>query len=69
MAAPGPTLHHPSTPLRMSEYHGKLIKERRLPAVALAKEGRLAGAGGIEPPNVGSKGRCLTAWLRPSKLS
>jgi hypothetical protein len=26
----------------------------------------LVGAGGIEPPNVGIKVRCLTAWLRPS---
>src|SRR3972149_6606464 len=26
-----------------------------------------AGAGGIEPPNGGSKGRCLTAWLRPNE--
>ncbi len=26
---------------------------------------RLAGAGGIEPPNGGIKIRCLTAWLRP----
>ena len=25
-----------------------------------------ARAGGFEPPNGGSKGRCLTAWLRPS---
>ena len=24
-----------------------------------------AGAGGFEPPNGGSKGRCLTAWRRP----
>ena len=27
---------------------------------------RLAGAGGIEPPNGGIKIRCLTAWLRPN---
>jgi hypothetical protein len=27
---------------------------------------RLAGAGGIEPPNAGIKIRCLTAWRRPS---
>lgn len=27
----------------------------------------LAGAGGFEPPNVGSKGRCLTTWLRPNQ--
>jgi hypothetical protein len=25
----------------------------------------IAGAGGFEPPRGGSKGRCLTAWLRP----
>ena len=26
----------------------------------------MAGAGGIEPPNVGTKNRCLTAWRRPN---
>jgi hypothetical protein len=26
----------------------------------------LAGAGGFEPTNAGSKDRCLTTWLRPS---
>ena len=26
----------------------------------------LAGAGGIEPPYVGTKNRCLTAWRRPN---
>src|SRR5436853_1499191 len=26
----------------------------------------LAGEGGFEPPNGGSKGRCLTAWRLPS---
>ncbi len=25
-----------------------------------------AGAGGFEPPNIGSKGRCLTTWRRPN---
>ena len=28
---------------------------------------RLAGAGGIEPPNGGIKIHCLTAWLRPNR--
>jgi hypothetical protein len=28
---------------------------------------QVAGAGGFEPPNVGSKGRCLTTWLRPNQ--
>ena len=28
---------------------------------------KLAGAGGIEPPNGGIKIRCLTAWLRPKR--
>src|SRR5687767_12653701 len=27
----------------------------------------LAGAGGFEPTNAGSKDRCLTTWLRPKK--
>jgi hypothetical protein len=27
---------------------------------------KLAGAGGIEPPNAGIKIRCLTAWRRPN---
>ena len=27
----------------------------------------MAGAGGIEPTNAGSKNRCLTTWLRPNK--
>ncbi len=27
----------------------------------------MAGAGGFEPPHVGTKDRCLTAWLRPTK--
>src|SRR5678815_2155085 len=26
----------------------------------------MAGAGGFEPTNAGSKDRCLTTWLRPS---
>jgi hypothetical protein len=26
----------------------------------------MAGAGGIEPPNAGTKNRCLTAWRRPN---
>jgi hypothetical protein len=28
----------------------------------------MAGAGGIEPPNAGTKNRCLTAWRRPKTL-
>jgi hypothetical protein len=28
----------------------------------------MAGAGGIEPPNAGTKNRCLTAWRRPNIL-
>ena len=27
---------------------------------------KLAGAGGLEPTNAGSKDRCLTTWLRPN---
>lgn len=27
---------------------------------------KLAGAGGFEPTNAGSKDRCLTTWLRPN---
>ncbi len=27
----------------------------------------LAGAGGLEPPNGGTKNRCLTTWLRPNR--
>jgi hypothetical protein len=27
---------------------------------------RLAGAGGFEPPNAGTKNRCLTTWRRPN---
>ena len=30
---------------------------------------RLAGAPGFEPGNGGTKNRCLTAWLRPSRPS
>jgi hypothetical protein len=26
----------------------------------------LAGAGGFEPPNAGTKNRCLTTWRRPN---
>jgi hypothetical protein len=26
----------------------------------------MAGAGGLEPTNAGSKDRCLTTWLRPN---
>src|SRR5262245_36540332 len=29
------------------------------------QEFKLAGAGGLEPPNGGIKIRCLTTWLRP----
>src|ERR1044072_1353675 len=32
----------------------------------LAIGNNLAGAGGFEPTNAGSKDRCLTTWLRPS---
>lgn len=28
----------------------------------------LAGAGGFEPPNDGTKNRCLTAWRRPKRV-
>lgn len=28
--------------------------------------GEMAGAGGFEPTNAGSKDRCLTTWLRPN---
>ena len=31
---------------------------------AIPQKPRLADAPGFEPGNVGSKGRCLTAWLR-----
>ena len=27
----------------------------------------LAGAAGFEPANAGTKNRCLTTWLRPSR--
>ena len=27
----------------------------------------LAGAEGFEPPNVGTKSRCLTTWRRPNE--
>ncbi len=27
----------------------------------------MAGAGGLEPTNAGSKNRCLATWLRPNK--
>ena len=30
------------------------------------KTEKVAGAGGFEPPNAGSKSRCLTAWRRPN---
>src|SRR2546428_13212145 len=30
---------------------------------------RLAGEGGFEPPNVGSKDRCLTTWRLPNDLN
>jgi hypothetical protein len=30
---------------------------------------KLAGAGGFEPTNAGSKDRCLTTWLRPKANS
>ncbi len=33
--------------------------------VNLSFKRRMAGAGGIEPPNDDIKNRCLTAWLRP----
>jgi hypothetical protein len=37
------------------------------PVSQVENQGRwLAGAGGIEPPNVGTKNRCLTTWLRPN---
>ena len=31
-----------------------------------ASSWHMAGAGGFEPPNAGSKVPCLTAWLRPT---
>jgi hypothetical protein len=30
---------------------------------------QMAGAGGLEPPNAGTKTLCLTAWLRPKILN
>ena len=30
---------------------------------------RMAGAEGFEPPNVGTKNRCLTTWPRPSVVA
>jgi hypothetical protein len=41
----------------------RLICER-VPAVSTMR--RLAGAGGFEPPNDGTKIRCLTTWRRPN---
>src|SRR3546814_10115355 len=49
----------------LSEYvieHGSA--SARSPTVSLQL---LAGAAGIEPANAGTKKRCLTAWLRPSR--
>src|SRR6516225_269317 len=37
----------------------------RYPYVSSWRPDRLAGAGGLEPPNGGIKIRCLTTWLRP----
>lgn len=31
-------------------------------------ETKVAGAGGFEPTNGGSKDRCLTTWLRPNAM-
>ncbi|SPJ15166.1 hypothetical protein SBDP2_240009 [Syntrophobacter sp. SbD2] len=30
---------------------------------------KMAGAGGFEPPNAGSKDPCLSAWRRPNAIS
>jgi hypothetical protein len=35
-------------------------------ACLLEQAGKLAGAGGFEPPNAGTKNRCLTTWRRPT---
>ena len=29
----------------------------------------MAGAGGFEPPNAGTRTRCLTAWRRPNEVN
>ena len=34
--------------------------------IAFQRDQKLAGAGGFEPTNAGSKDRCLTTWLRPN---
>ena len=39
------------------------FKQSRIPIC------EMAGAGGIEPTNAGSKNRCLTTWLRPKLIS
>ena len=36
---------------------------------ATARDVRMAGAGGFEPPNGGIKTRCLATWRRPKKTS
>ena len=38
----------------------------RVVTVGRALERAVAGAGGFEPPDAGTKTRCLTTWLRPS---
>ena len=44
------------------DLQGNLIDFR-----CLVYAGRLAGVAGIEPANAGTKNRCLTTWLHPSR--
>ena len=48
--------------LRNLDFRDSQIGNRQLAIGNLV----LAGAGGFEPTNAGSKDRCLTTWLRPS---
>src|SRR5437762_3689462 len=41
------------------------VSRKNLNAASCAHK-KVAGAGGFEPTNAGSKDRCLTTWLRPN---
>jgi hypothetical protein len=46
---------------------GAVVQQHPLVSFA-APVGGAAGEGGFEPPNGGSKGRCLTTWRLPNTV-
>ena len=57
---------HEETTTETKGSSAKRIQQKTSAASLFKVSLKLAGAGGIEPPNGGIKIRCLTAWRRPN---